>query len=72
MDEKVKLRKMHNNLELNKYLGDSDSILEDFKSVGSDDIHKYEDIYSRKHRLVGNGKPIGRTKFKIHKKGTNC
>lgn len=74
LDEKVRLRGMHNNLEMNKYLAESDSDLEDFKSVASHNLPKYIDTYEKKHRVNTEtmGQKTERPKFRIQNKGTNA
>ena len=42
---------MHNNIEMNKYLADSDSEFNDFKSVASSNLPKYIEKYNKKHGL---------------------
>jgi len=45
MDQKVEMRKMHDQLEMRRYLEDSDSSFDSYSSVASDRIDGYEAHY---------------------------
>lgn len=50
IQEKRKLRKLYESIEMNKYLNDSDSDFETFSSVDSDNLDAYEGIYKQRLR----------------------
>jgi hypothetical protein len=50
IQEKRKLRKLYESIEMNKYLNDSDSDFETFGSVDSDNLDAYEGIYKQRLR----------------------
>ena len=45
MKEKQRLRKLAQNLELNRYLDESESSFDEFASVDSNNIDDYKDKY---------------------------
>lgn len=67
IDEKQKLRKLMDQLELEKCLDEGDSDFNDFDSVASDRVKFYEDSYRQMMKQVNVPKK-SKIYFKIHKK----
>ena len=67
MEQKVEMRKMNDQLEMKRYLEDSDSSFDSYSSVASDRINGYEAIYRPMIRNT-DGKKRDAVNFTLHTK----